>query len=301
MNLPQHSIRNACISALCAAFLFAVIYAIAKTVSTKYIVVQVIFFRYLFALIIPFFYAVYVDKVQSFRLEKSIVKQQVVRGTAGMISAVLLFQALSMMPVGDAVSLSFSSSLFMCILSKPMLGEKVDILRWMAILVGFLGVLIIANPTGDVFNGGTILVLLSAFVDAYVLLKGRFFSKIMPISIVVIYYNLFAALSAFIFLPFVWKLPTFTDFCSLAIIGLLGGFAQLFLTQAFKSASGSIVAPIGYTNLIWTIIFGYIFLGDIPSFSTILGSLIIIIAGIYIVRHASKKAKLTLEKKVKIF
>ena len=289
MNIPHYSIKKACISALVAAFLFAAVYAVAKIVSAKYNIIQVVFFRYLFALIAPFFYGINFEKVRSFRLEKDVIKQQVIRGFAGMVAALLFFQALTMMPVSDAISLSFSSSLFMCILSGPMLGEKVDISRWIAILVGFLGVLVIANPTGDVFNWGTILVLLCALLDAYVLLKGRFFSKVMPISIVVIYYNIFAALSAFTLLPFVWEMPTVIDFCCIAFIGLIGGVGQIFLTQAFKSAPGSIVAPIGYTNIIWTMVFAYVFLGDTPSFRTMIGSLIIIAAGIYIVRRASQK------------
>jgi drug/metabolite transporter (DMT)-like permease len=290
--MNSSSIKKGVFTALMAAFVFSVLYAIAKSVSSDYHILQLVFFRYFFGMIPPILYSMKSKHMESLKIERNFIKYQVVRGTAGMIAAFLLFQAFRMMPIADAVSLNFSSSFFVCILSGPMLAEKVDRQRWIAILVGFCGVLMITNPTGDIFNYGTFFVLGSAMIDAYVLLKGRFFSRTMSLPAVVLYYNIFAAFSSLLLLPFVWKQPSIGDFFVLVLIGLISGVGQLFITYAFKSAQGSVIAPIGYTSMIWTLIFGYVLWGEIPSSTTILGGCVIIAAGLYIVRHARKKSQL---------
>lgn len=287
--MMHQNIRNGVFAALVTAFVFSFLYALAKVLSGKFDIVQVVFFRYLFGIFPPLLYVSKKRKIADFIISKDMLKQQVVRGTSGMIAAVLLFQAFTMMPVGDAVALTFSNSLFLCMLAMPMLAEKVDFARWVAVVIGFIGVVVMSNPTGDVFNYGTILVLACSLIDAYVLLKGKFFSRTMHIGVVVIYYNCFAALSSLLLLPLFWKTPSLYEFGCLALVGLMGGVGQLFLTYAYKSAPGSLIAPIAYTNMIWTLILGYMIWGDLPSMSMMIGGGIVIGAGIYLITHANRK------------
>src|SRR4051812_16630525 len=116
------SIREGVICALAAAFIFSALYAIAKTLSVQYHIVQAVMFRYLLAFVVAFGYSHKYERKSDLNLEKKVVLQHAFRGTVGMIAATLLFYAFTLMPLGDAISLNFSSSFFLCLLSWPMLG-----------------------------------------------------------------------------------------------------------------------------------------------------------------------------------
>ena len=291
-HIPISQVLRGVFSALCAAIIFSGLWVVAKSISAKYHIVEVVFFRYVFALIPPLLYGLYKGGSSGWKITVGTPFDHGLRGVVGGMGALLLFQAFLMMPLSDAVTLSFSNTLFMCMLSGTMLGEKVDLHRWVAILFGFIGIVIIASPKGDVFNYGTFLVLLCGIMDAYVLLKGRFFSQKMPIYSVIVYYNIAAALGLALFLPFFWVTPiSWGDLFFLSLVGLLGGIGQLFLTQAYRLAPASTVSPISYTSAIWSSVAAYLVFGEIPAFKIYIGAAIIVASGIYIVTHETVKRK----------
>lgn len=266
---------------LIAMFVFTSTNAFLKTAEHSYAPTQVVFFRNIFALIPYFITALFQGEIKTLSINHYGV--HFFRGAIGVLSLSCLFQSLIMMPLADAMTLSYMTSIFMVLLSAPLLKERIHPLGWLAVSMGFLGVLLIAQPRGDIFNMGVVLGLISAFCEAFIMVQGRLITHKYSNSAIVIYYALFAALITGLTLPFVWKTPTFYDFIVLATLGIGGGIGQFLITVAYRKASIEILSPMIYTSLIWSFFYGVILFGEIPSKMLYAGVGLIIAAGIVVI------------------
>jgi len=265
---------------IAGVFVMSVMDMMIKWMSADYPSIEIVFFRTLFGLI-PLFAIVYwTGGIRQLRSRRW--KLQLARGVAGTGATVGFFFALGKLELAEVVALAFASPLFVTALSVPLLGEKVGIRRVSAVLVGFVGVLIIVRPGADVFSPYALLPIGASFCFAMAMVLGRRLSST-DSSVSIVFYTTLSALAvSAIGTPSVWVMPVQADWGLLAALGLLGGCGQFLVTSAFRAAPAAIVAPFEYSALIWATLFGYLFWSEVPDAMTLLGGAIVIAAGLYI-------------------
>lgn len=276
------------IIAICLAmFSFMTVNSISKDVIGKYDLFQVIFFRCSFALI-PISFLIK-NAGGSKILSTNHLKNHIAISIIGVIALFGLFGCLARLPLADATTITFSETIILTALSAVILKEKVEINRWIAVLVGFIGVLIMMRPTGDVFNVGALFGIAFAIGDSAYMLHARFMSTKEHSLTTVFYFTLFISLICGFFLPFVWIDPNVGDLIDLMILGIGGGIGQVFITYAYKHASPSTLAPMIYTALLWATFYGYVFWDEVPDKILLLGATLIVGSGLYIILHSTRK------------
>jgi drug/metabolite transporter (DMT)-like permease len=216
------------------------------------------------------------------------------RAGANGVTLLAFFAALIFLPLADTVAITFVSPLIMTALAVPMLKEHVGPRRWAAIVIGFLGVLVITRPSGAGFGWGAALALAAAFGDATgvnitrrMSLTESSHSQLFWSSVVLI--AAFGTMLLFRW-PSPWITPSREDLLPFAILSITGCGAQFCLAQAFRYGEVSLLAPLEYGALIWAVVFGYIFWGDLPTL-TVLGGVTIIIASSAYVAHQEAREK----------
>jgi drug/metabolite transporter (DMT)-like permease len=197
-----------------------------------------------------------------------------------------------LIPLADAYTLTFSCPLFMTALCIPLLKEKVPFWRWVAVLTGFLGVIVMMRPGSGVLDVGGFFALAGGLFYAVSLIFVRKLSHHHQDSttLIVSTFTLMSALLTAPFLPFVWVSLDIDSMSRLAIIGILGGTAQYAMTQALRMAPVSQLAPFDYASLLWAIGFGYFIFHDVPDLYMSLGASLIIGSGLVILRSEKGSA-----------
>jgi len=217
----------------------------------------------------------------------------VLRGLVGVCAMGLSFFALTQLPLPEAVSISYAMPLFMVILSALVLKERVRLYRWSAVGLGLIGVGVIMWPRLSVFSGG-IQNAEAASVGAIAALAAAAFSAVAMLFVrrlvdtersptIVLYFSLTASGIALLTIPFGWVWPSPQHLALLIGAGLCGGIGQIFLTECFRYADMSVIAPFEYVSLIFSILIGYLVFGDVPTVPMITGSLIVVAAGLSII------------------
>ncbi len=213
------------------------------------------------------------------------------RAAANGITLLAFFGALIFLPLADTVAITFVSPLIMCALAVPMLKERVGPRRWAAIVVGFLGVLVITQPSGAGFGWGAVLALGAAFGDALGINITRRMS-VTESSHSMLFWSSAILIAAFgaamLALPSQWVTPSAHDLLPIAILSLTGCGAQFCLAQAFRYGEVSLLAPLEYGALIWAAVFGYVFWGDLPTLTVLAGVAIIIASSAYVARREAR-------------
>ncbi|MBI1954580.1 MAG: DMT family transporter, partial [Proteobacteria bacterium] len=285
------------LSVLVAMFLFTSIHAFLKGCTQSYSPIQIVFFRNFFALI-PLALFTYKEGGWK-RLKTNNLVTLGIRGGVGVISLSALFQSILLLPFAEATVLMFTATFFVTLLSGPFLKEKVVFSRWIAVIVGFIGVVIMTNPTLKPHSLiGIGLGVLSAFLEAVLILQGRLLLiQSETTESLVVYYTLAACFITSVLLPFVWKTPTQGDFIRLVILGVGGGIGYYFVTLAYRFVETSVIAPLFYSAMVWGVLDGMIFFGEYPTFPSILGSSFIILSGFYLFlkerqQHQNEEEKL---------
>lgn len=186
-----------------------------------------------------------------------------------------IFLAYHMMPLADATAISFAQPLMVTLLSAPLLGEKVTRSRWFAVAIGLAGVLVMLKPTGEGPGLGFALAAGATLIQSTNMLEQRSLSKT-DSTISIVFYTL--ALSALIMLPtlwFSWVQPTPMQLAGLIAMGLASGACQYLTTRALYHASAATIAPVNYTKMLWAIVIGFVWFGDVPEASILIGSAIV--------------------------
>lgn len=215
---------------------------------------------------------------------------QILRSACGVGAMFGFFAALRYLPLADATAIGFSGSLFMAALSAPLLGEKVGFKRWIAILFGFGGVLVIVQPGSASFQSASLLVILSALLYALMMIATRWLSRTESNVSMVFYHSLVSTLVGFAALPFVWVTPSLADWGFFAIMGIFATLAHLAIAQAFRLAPVAVVGPFEYSTLLWATVIGYVIWEEFPGPSVWYGSAILVLAGLFILYRETRLA-----------
>ena len=268
-------------------FFFGITNAVAKGTGNDLPLTEIIFFRSLVASLCMLFYARF-QKTHHL-LKTHHPKTQLLRGTLGFFQLYFLYWSFAALPMADATALSFATTLFVTALSVPFLKEKVNAPRWIATTIGFLGVVAISRPTGDLNAGGAVAAVISAFLEAMVMIYACRLGKHDKAFTTVFYYTLVTCFLGLLTLPFVWVTPTFNQISLITLLGIAGTSGHILIARSYQLAPAPVVAPMFYTLLLWGIIFGYLFWGEIPSLYALSGAAVIIACGLFIVRQEQKE------------
>ena len=263
-----------------AVFVFAVVNALVKWEIALYPLSEVVFFRCIFALVPCFVLVATHGGAAVLRTRRPLAHLS--RALVQFLSMCAIFTAFGLMPLADAVSISFSAPLFLTVLSIPILGERVGVYRWGAVLVGFLGVLIMVRPGAGVLEWGAVFALVNAFLSASVTISLRRMSITESSVTLVVWQVATTVVLSTLLLPFGWVAPTFQDAAIMALVGVASGVGQYMWTQAFRFAPAAVAAPFSYTAMIWAMVLGYLIWGDLPTPALVGGALVVAGSGLYI-------------------
>ncbi len=258
--------------------------------SDDYPVGQVLFFRG-FCGIIPILFLIPKDRYLDF-YKTSRPFLHFKRCLAGLIALVSIFVALRNLPLATVVSISFAAPIFITIFSIFLLKEKVGLYRWLAVLVGFMGIIFITEPGFSSLNLYYIYPIIFCLGLSYVAIAIRKLSSTEPAWLISFFFSFSIMLLSFLSFYQGWILPSLIDLFLLSMVGILGGLANLWLSQSYKFSEVSLVSPLKYLALVFAIIFGYFIWNEIPTSKTLLGALLVIFSSIIIFRremHLKKK------------
>ena len=251
--------------------------------SDDYPVGQVLFFRG-FCGIIPILFLIPKDRYFDFYITTRPLLH-FKRCLAGLIALVSIFVALRNLPLATVVSISFAAPIFITIFSIFLLNEKVGLYRWMAVLVGFLGIIFITEPGFSALNVYYIYPIIFCLGLSYVAIAIRKLSSTEPAWLISFFFSFSIMLLSFLSFYQGWILPSLLDLFLLSMVGILGGLANLWLSQSYKYSEVSLVSPLKYLGLVFAIIFGYFIWNEIPTSKTLLGALLVIVSSIIIFRR----------------
>ena len=264
--------------------------------SVDYPIGQVLFFRGFFGIIF-YFFVIPRERLHNFYRTKR-AGLHFLRCISGLIALVSIFIALRELPLATVVSISFAAPIFTTIFSIFLLSEKVGIYRWLAVLVGFVGILIITEPGISELNIYYIFPIIFCLGLSYVAITIRQLSSSEPVWLISFYFSLAITLLSFLTIPQGWVMPSLNDFILLSFVGIFGGVANLWLSQSYKYAEVSLVTPLKYLALVFAIIFGYFIWDEIPTIKTLIGALLVIISTLIIFRIEIYKKKIITSKTI---
>tara|TARA_B100000963_G_scaffold125552_1_gene109533 strand:- start:3500 stop:4351 length:852 start_codon:yes stop_codon:yes gene_type:complete len=264
--------------------------------SVDYPVGQVLFFRGFFGIIF-YFFIIPRDRIHNFYQTKR-PGLHFLRCASGLIAIIAIFIALRKLPLATVVSISFAAPIFTTILSIFLLSEKVGIFRWLAVIVGFIGILIITEPGISNLNIYYIFPIIFCLGLSYVAITLRQLSTTEPVWLISLFFSIAITLLSFFTLPWGWVMPSLNHFIILSLIGIFGGASNLWLSQSYKYSEVSLVTPLKYLTLVFAIIFGYFIWGEIPTFKTLIGASLVIISTLIIFRREIYKKNIITSKTV---
>ena len=255
-----------------------------------YPVGQVLFLRF-FIGFIPIFFIIPKDKLLSF-YKTSRPGLHAFRAITGALAIIALFIGLRELPLADVVSLTFGGPIFVTVASIFFLSEKVGLKRWFAVLLGFIGMLLIVQPAFIDLNFYYLTPIVFCIFFACVAISVRSLSFTEANYTIAFYFTLLCTLLGLGSLFFVeWKLPTALDLIIFIVMGLCGSIANLLLTQSYRLAEASLVTPIKYLSLVFAIIFGYFIWSEIPKMLTLFGAALVITSSLIIFMRENKLKK----------
>ena len=276
---------------LSSAVCFAILAALVKLASAGGIpFIQLMFLRSFFAtLLIAGYIAVLRDPGL---LKTQRPNAHLFRSAIGGTGMLFVFMGIVALPLDQATAIGFSAPLIATLLSAVFLKEKVGRHRWLATMIGFLGVLIIIHPDpGTMISQGAIYALVGVcFISATAVTIRQIAATESGVTIA-FYFMALSSVALAVALPFFWTTPTSWQWLLLAGIGIAGGLVQLTSTVALRYAPVSTLVPFDYTQLLWAALVAFILWGDVPGEDTLAGAAIVIASGLYIV-HRERKLKL---------
>ena len=272
---------------IASVFLFSLQNAMGKWLAQTYPVPMLVFFRSAVA-ILPS--AILVWRAGG----GSVLRTRRLGAQAGRAaiwggSNIASFFAYHLLPLADAVSLTFAAPLFLTALSWPVLKEPVGRARWLAVLAGFAGVLVMARPSGGGAAIGVGCAIACAGCNAVGSLYVRDLCRTEPVASIVFYTAVFITLLSLPLLPFFWLTPNLAGFLGLCSLGLMGGVSQYWTTQGLYHAPAAAVSPFNYTALIWSSLLGFVVWGEVPTATMLLGALIVAATGLFLLHHEAAR------------
>ena len=251
--------------------------------SDDYPLGQVIFFRGFFGIVF-YYFVIPKERIKDFYFTKRPLLH-FSRCFFGLAALLSIFTALRNLPLATVVSISFAAPIFTTIFSIFFLSERVGYFRWLAVFIGFIGILIISEPGFSSLNVYYIFPVIFVLGMSYVAISIRQLSSTEPVWLISLFFSAAITIAGLLTLPFGWIMPSFYDLTLLSMIGFFGGVANLWLSQSYKFSEVSLVTPLKYLALVFAIIFGYLIWGEVPSGKTLIGAILVIASSIIIFRR----------------
>jgi drug/metabolite transporter (DMT)-like permease len=302
----SNPIRGITLKLISVAF-FLVMQTCIKAAGPDVSAGQITFFRSAFAIIPIVIYLAWLKSLAS-AFHTNNLFGHFKRGFLGILSMICGFYGLTLLPLPEFIAIGYASPLLAVVFAAFLLGEAVRIYRWSAVCVGMIGVIIILWPKmtllqqGGLEAGegiGAIAVLVAAALGGLAMVQVRQLVVSEKTATIVLYFSLTGTLLSLFSLPFGWIWLDFKQTVLLIGCGIAGGVAQIFLTESYRNAEVSTIAPFEYSSIILGIAVSYVLFGDIPTSTMLIGTAIVILAGIFIIfrehqlglaRKAARKA-----------
>lgn len=279
--LPTDRILRAILSTLFAMACFSVLNAMSKTLSASFPVIEVIWARYFFALLVML--VLFLPRIGRALFQFRRLDTQVVRGLLLFFSSYLYFHGIAHLPLATAASISLSSPIIVTALSSRLLGEPVGPRRWAAVGVGFVGALIVVRPGQAAFDWHVLLIVASTVSSAFYQIFSRRYGQTERPDASATLATVVGTVAASPFLPFEWVTPTLGWSIALFVgMGVMAAVGHYFLTIAYSQAPAAVVSPFNYTQLIGAAILGYFVFNELPDLWTWVGAAVIVASGLYI-------------------
>ena len=261
------------------------LHALIRYTSQELHPFELAFFRNLFGLLViaPWFFRKGLGILRTTRLPLHLV-----RAGLNALAVLSFFYAFSVVPLAEATALSFVAPIFATVLAVIFLGEVVGGRRWLAILLGIVGVFVLLRPGFETVSLGEISVLIYSLLTAIAIIVSKSLSRTDSSVTIIAYVILLMIPISAIPAIFVWQTPTFNQLILMVLMGILGTSGQLLLTEALRRSATYIVMPLDFLKMVWAVIFGVIFFGEYLSFAGWLGSGLIILGATYIVLREGK-------------
>jgi drug/metabolite transporter (DMT)-like permease len=271
---------------LTATILFAGSSALSKWLVATYPIGEMLFVRAATALIGSSLVILPVTGLSVFRTKR--LRDHLLRGISQSSAQTFLVIAFSLMPLASAVAINFSAPLFATVAAIVFLKETVGPVRWGALIIGFLGVLLVTSPGVDTFQVGSLFALANAVLFGTVTVGVRGMTATESAETLTMYQMAFLTVFFTAALPFGWVTPTLQDWGALVVNGLGNALGQYLWTRALHLAPTSAVVPFNYFSLVWAIILGFLVWGDMPSAALLAGSAIVVGSGMFLLWHESR-------------
>lgn len=287
---------------IASTFAFAAMGALAKAESGAFPIAQIIFFRSLFALVALILWLRWIGAfprgIHTRRPFGHLLRGVV--GTGGMGG---FFLGLSLLPLPDATAIGYMTPLLVVVIAALFLHEKVRAYRWSAVAAGFVGVIVmVSDHLGESSSStlGVMAALFGASCASLATIQTRRLTQSETTGAIVFYFSLLTTVLGFVlmtagafwpisaplgafFAQQFWVTPNFGQLATLCAIGMIGGAGQILLTESYRYAEASVIAPFDYVSMIWAVALGYLVFGDIPSLRIVAGASIVIAAGLYLI------------------
>ncbi len=207
---------------------------------------------------------------------------QILRGVVAVGSSLCFIYAIKHVPLADAIAVTFVAPFMVTILGALVLKEPVGIRRWLAVLAGFVGMLIVIRPGAGVFHPAIMLVVVAAVFFAFRQLLSRWLSGVDPIATTVAYTSIVAFLLTSLAIPFVWIQPTGSKtFLLIAAMAATSACGEILIIKALDIAQSVVLAPMHYTLIIWSTFYGFVVFSELPDQWTLIGCFIIVVSGLF--------------------
>lgn len=276
---------------IASALAFTLMSAGVKLVAERYPIGEVVFFRSAFALVPLLAWLSWRgDLINAVRTDD--LKGHLLRGiisTSGMFAG---FIALSYLPLSDAVAIGYASPLITVVLAALILKETVRAYRWSAVVVGFVGVIIMLLPhlNGSIVaqglaggaGVGALFALFAACCSAGATIQIRRLMVRERTGAIVFYFSLLTTFMGLMTIVLGWRMPDLADAVLLVVIGILGGIGQILLTLSYRHADTSVIAPFEYTTMLWAVLIGWFAFSQLPQATVAAGGLIVAAAGCFV-------------------
>ena len=265
---------------LLSILLFSLMDASVKWLGATYVTAQIMFFRCAVALIPVLVIIAMRGGIGILRTDQK--KMHLLRSLLGISAMGFAFYAFSLMPLAEAVSILHTAPLFMTALSVVLLRETVGIRRWSAIILGFIGMLLVVRPGADMLASGSLYMLAAAFLIGCTTIVIRILGRLDDPVCITFYFTVTGViLSLFGMIIQGWKTPLLTDLALLMLVGLLGGLAQYLMTLSYQHLALGTVAPLKYLTIVFSGTIGYLVWSEVPDLQSVFGIGIIILTGLY--------------------
>ncbi len=255
--------------------------ALAKTLTASYSPLQILFMRNIIALPFAVLMAVKMGGLSALRSSKPVT--HLMRAVLWIAATLLFFTSVKLLQLAEATALIFVAPLFITAISALFLREHVGWRRWMAVIVGFIGVVIVIRPGGSTFQPASLLPVATALLYAFLMISARWVDARESMWTLMLYLTGSSAFLSSFITPFFWDSIRLEDLWLFVAIALFGTAGMTMMTQAFRLAPAVVIAPLDYTALIWATAIGWFIWGEIPDTVTYLGAVIIISSGVFII------------------